>query len=80
MNEYGRESQSYQYLDDKFQVVTYTSIPTTDEEALDHFRIIALQYNVDVTYVTARGFGATDKYKMLPFKYDRVTGEVTPLE
>lgn len=76
-----REAQSYQYLNDKFEVLTSTSIPLTDKEALEYFSIIQLQWwEDDVTYITKRGFDPSDTYKMLPYRYDRDAKEVIPFE
>lgn len=75
-----REAAGYQYRDASFNVIHVTSIPATDEEAMDYCRIVAVWFNYkgDV-YVEARRFGE-GKHKMIPFVYNTETREVKSLE
>lgn len=78
-----REAGGYKYLDQGLRPIHTTSIPMTDEEALDHFRIVALMFpaepDVHVTYIMRRPMHEGE-YQMLPWRYDVTTGEVSPIE
>lgn len=75
-----RERGAYQYLSDKFVVVHDTSVPMTDEEALEYFSVVQVWLaDVPVVYITARELDGNDKFKMLPYKRDPETGKVVSL-
>ena len=76
-----REAGGYEYLDDKLQPVHLTSVPMTDEEALEYFGIVQLMFptgEVNVTYITRREINGHE-FKMMPWKFDKETWEVTPI-
>lgn len=74
-----REAGAYQYLTDKFEIIHTTSVPMTDDEALEYFSIVQLQYpTVTLQYITRRGMNEY-KFAMMPFQYDKETGEVKPI-
>lgn len=77
-----REAGGYQYLDDKFVPVHLTSVPMTDEEALDYFKIVSLMFptypNLWVRYITRREINGTE-FKMMPYQFNKDLWQVFPL-
>lgn len=78
-----REAGGYQYLSNEFVVVHTTSVPMTDEEALDYFGIVQLMFHNDpdmwVRYITRREINGIE-YKMMPYQYNKDVREVFPIE
>lgn len=76
-----REAGGYRYLDSSFQEITCTSVPMTDEEALEYFGIIQVQFpgDVDVRFIMRRPMHEGE-YELMPYYYDKDKGEVYPIE
>lgn len=78
-----REAGGYQYLSATFEVVETTSVPMTDQEALEYFGIVQLMFPADpdleVKYIMRREVMGT-KYEMMPWIFDKETWEVSPIE
>lgn len=71
----GREAGGYQYLDENFQPVWTTSVPRTDEFALQHFKNIQMMHeDINVCYILRRPMHSNE-YSMMPFRFDRTLGE-----
>lgn len=75
-----REAAGYQYLNEKFEAIHITSVPMTDQEALEYFPIVAVWFNDTAPkYVMKRGFDEHD-YKLIPYQYDAESKEVSRIE
>lgn len=78
-----REAAGYQYMNDKFVIVHTTSVPMTDQEALEYFGIVQLMFTADpdlwVRYIMRRDIGE-QTFKMMPFQYNKDVREVFPIE
>lgn len=75
-----REAAGYQYRDSSFQIIHTTSVPMTDQEALEYCSIVDAWFlDVSPMYVEVRRLDS-GHYKMLPYVYDAETREVAPLE
>jgi hypothetical protein len=78
-----REAGGYQYLDDGFRIVHTTSVPMTDEEALEYFSVVQLMFTGEpdlwVRYIKRREINSVE-YKMIPWQYNKDVGEVFPIE
>jgi hypothetical protein len=75
-----REAAGYEYLSEKFESLHTTSVPMTDQEALEYFSLVHTWFpNSGVKYITRRAMGGT-RYEMMPYTYDVETREVTRIE
>lgn len=74
-----REAAAYRYRDASFNIIHTTSVPMTNQEALEYFSVVAVWFDKPPTYVESREFDSS-KFTMLPFVYDADTREVTKLE
>lgn len=78
-----REAGGYRYLDENFHHVHTTSVPLSDEEALEYFKIVQLMYPADpdykVKYIMRREINGSE-YHMMPFYFDKEKWEVFPIE
>jgi len=79
-----REAGGYQYMDQRFRVIHTTSLPMTDDEALEYFGIVQLMFpaepdDFEVKYIMRREIHGTE-YKMMPWQFDKETWEVSPIE
>jgi hypothetical protein len=76
-----REALSYQYLDDKFVVIHITSVPMTDEEALEYFGLVDLMFPDEVhpKYITRKGL-TESTWSMMPYIYDHEANEYDTIE
>lgn len=78
-----REAGGYQYMSSEFKIVHTTSVPMTDDEALEYFGVVQLMFpskpTLEVKYILRREINGTE-YKMMPWKFDIATWEVTPIE
>lgn len=75
-----REAGGYQYLTDLLVVAHTTSVPMTDEEAVEYFPVVQLMFTDDtvIQYITRREV-LGHEYKMLPWQFDKEAWEVRPI-
>lgn len=77
-----REAGGYQYLTDKFEVVHTTSVPMTDDEALEYFGVVQLMFPADpdlwVRYIMRREINGHE-FKMMPWQFNKDVWEVFPI-
>lgn len=64
---YGRERGGYEYYDAQLRYVHATSIPATDEEAVEYFATVA-GWTPQVRYVAGHPHTSL-QYEFLPFTY-----------
>lgn len=75
-----REAGGYKYLTEGFVEVYMTSVPMTDEEALEYFKIVQIMTGkTPVRYIMRREMH-NYVYAMLPWQYDNIAEEVLPIE
>ena len=78
-----REAGGYQYLDANLHHVHTSSVPLTDEEALEYFKIVQLMFPADpdlvVKYIKKRELNGA-VYDMMPFYFDKDKWEVYPID
>lgn len=75
-----RTAASYRFYDASLKEVHTTSVPVNDEEALEYFGIVSVWFDDrdQPRYLSRRSFDSGD-FKMLPYEYNYMTGEVQEL-
>lgn len=72
-----REAGGYEYRDEFFGLVLVTSVPRTDDEALEYFKVVQ-EWGEPAVFILKREYEEFT-YKPMPYKYDPDTKEVNPL-
>lgn len=73
-----REASAYQYLGPDFVPIHQTSVPMTDDEALEYFGIVELMFTGEgphAVYIMRKALDSAE-FKMMPFRFDCVSWEV----
>lgn len=74
-----REAGAYEYLSDTFEVLHVTSVPMTDQEALEYFSWVQTCFpEKKPTFIQRRPLDG-HTFEMMEFFYDAETKEVRPL-
>lgn len=77
--EHSREADAYQYLDARLTVIWHTSIPWTDDEAIDYFTFVRnISPKFHPKYIAVKRPGA-QRYDVLPVWYEEETDDVWDL-
>ncbi len=75
----GREAVAYQYLDERLNVLWHSSVPKTDDQAIDYFTFVAdIGPAFHPKYIAAKRPGSL-RYDVLPVWYEEETDEVWDL-
>lgn len=70
LNHMDREAGGYGFLNEKFDVLHYTSVPKDDEDAIGYSVLVAGWYpDQEVKYIIRREL-MEHKYKMIPYKFE----------
>lgn len=73
-----REAAAYRYLGPDFVPVHVTSVPMTDDEAIEYFGVVELMFvgpGPHAVYIMRKDLGSND-FHMLPWKFNNETWEV----
>lgn len=74
-----REAGAYEYLTEKLDVLHTTSVPMTDQEALEYFSFVQEWFpNEDVKFITRRELDGKT-FEMMDFFWDRELKEARPI-